>query len=101
VRRELEQVFLRPRAGRFEALLVIERETGARERSTLQLPDATPDDAVRTLGRQLARTGVALRARGVRLRVERGGGLHDDPRLAARLAEAYLEERRREREGAP
>jgi hypothetical protein len=95
VRHELEQAFLRRRAGRYEALLVIERETGARERTTLFLASDDPREASRALGRQIARAGLADDTRGVRLRVERGGDLTDDAALAELLTAAFEEERRR------
>jgi hypothetical protein len=95
VRRELEQAFLRPRGGRYEALLVIEHETGARERATLLLPHADLEGAARALGRHVARSALADRTRGVRLRVERAGTLGDDAELAAALTEAFEAERRR------
>jgi len=95
MRRDLEQVFLRPRGGAIEALVVVERESGARERAVMPLPHAEPSAAADTLGRQLARSGAVDRVRGVRLRVERAGALRDDAPLAARLVAAFEAERRR------
>ncbi len=95
MRRELEQAFLRRRAGRYEALLVIERESGARERTTVVLGSDDPRAASRALGRQVARAGLADDTSGVRLRVERGGDLVDDIALAELLTAAFEEERRR------
>jgi hypothetical protein len=101
VRRELEQVFLRRRSGRYEALAVIERESGARERSTVQLPAEGLEEAARALGRHLARSALADGTRGARVRVERGGTLHDDAALAALLTAAFDEERRRGEDDEP
>jgi hypothetical protein len=98
MRRALDQVFLRRRAGRFEALLVIERETGARERVTLPLSASDVAAAVVVLGRHLARSAAVDTLSGARLRVERGGGLVDAPELAAALAAAFASERRRDEE---
>jgi hypothetical protein len=96
VRRTLEQAFLRRRAGRVEALLVIERESGARERITLQLASVDLDDAARAVGRQVARAALADRTDGVRVRVERAGDLSDDPALGEVLTRAFEAERRRD-----
>ncbi|CAN5661370.1 hypothetical protein BH23DEI1_BH23DEI1_22810 [soil metagenome] len=79
-----------------EALLVIEVETGMRERTTLPLVDDDPLAAARRLGRHLARSGTAVRAGGFRLRVERAGALHDESTLAKELLESYRAERRSE-----
>jgi hypothetical protein len=89
VRRRLEQVFLRRRAGRIEALAVLERESGARERHTVPLPSTELEAAARLLGRELGRSGRADSVRGVRVRVERGGSLVDEPGLAQVLERAF------------
>jgi hypothetical protein len=93
--RALEQVFLRRRSGRYEALLVIERESGLRERVVVPLAEGQPEAAVTSLGRHLARSGSVDDVSETRLRVEAGGSLRDEPGLARRLAEAYAAERRR------
>lgn len=99
--RTLEQVFLRPRAGGVEALVVIEVETGARERLTLPFAGADLAGAARALGRHLARTGSVDRAHGHRLRVERKESLADDAALAGVLVDAFAAERRRGGPEAP
>lgn len=100
MRRRLEQVFLRRRAGRIEALAVLERESGARERHTVPLPSAELETAARLLGRDLGRSGRADTVRGVRVRVERGGSLVDEPGLA-QVVEHAFEAARRGDQGTP
>jgi hypothetical protein len=92
MRRTLEQVFLRRRSGRIEALLVIERESGGRERETLLLPSEDERAAASLLGRQLARRGRVDDVHDVRLRVDRAGSLQDEPELADLLVGAFLDE---------
>ena len=76
----LEQVFLRPRAGRCTLLLVLEAPSGARSRVTLQAPAGDEDAAIRFLARYLEREDVAPSSR-LRVRRERGGALEDAPAL--------------------
>ncbi len=78
----VEQVFVRPRAGRIEILVVLESPAGERRRDTLQAPTADALEAVRFAARSLARRGVTP-ARRTRLRRERGGELADDAALLA------------------
>lgn len=92
MRRTLEQVFLRRRSGRIEALLVVERESGGRERETVPLPTEDVVQGARLLGRQLARRGRVDAVHGVRLRIERSGSLEDEPALADALVGAFLDE---------
>jgi hypothetical protein len=87
----LEQVFVARRGGRVELRLVLEAVTGARTRTTLLAPVADPLEAVRWAGRALAREGEVRDLSRLRLRVERGGDLVDDPALAAALIAAFRE----------
>jgi hypothetical protein len=94
----LEQVFVGRRAGRIELRLVLEDAAGARTRTTLHAPGADPLEAVRWAGRALARAGEVRDLSRLRLRVERGGELVDDARLADELAAAFRAESRSEGE---
>lgn len=83
----LEQVFLAPKGGRLEVLLVLESEAGARERVTLLTPSAGVGAparlaAARFVARWLAQRGGGL-AQLVRVRFESRGESKDDP--AARV----------------
>lgn len=79
--RFIEQVFLTPKAGGVEALLVLEDEAGARTRERLPISSTSDfSEAARLLARTLYRRGVRA-ARRVRLRVGRGDGLRDAPEL--------------------
>lgn len=75
--RELEQLFLRRRAGRVEVMMVFEDPSGARHRETLPLPHTDVGEAVGALGRILARRGDVDGAPRLRVREERGGELVD------------------------
>jgi hypothetical protein len=92
----LEQVFVARRGGRIELRLVLEAVTGARTRTTLLAPVADALEAVRWAGRALARDGEVRDLSRLRLRVERGGDLVDDPALAAALVAAFRERTRPE-----
>ena len=92
MRASLDQVFLTPRAGVTEALLVLERETGARERVTLTLPSSDLRHAVELLARQLAYRGDVSGLGRCRLRRERGGALVDDRALRDALCAAFARE---------
>jgi hypothetical protein len=94
VRASVEQVFLKRRGPVTEALLVLERETGARERVTLTLPSDELAEAVRLLARHLARTPDVDGVDRCRLRVDRGGTVVDDHVLRAALRAAFVRERR-------
>jgi hypothetical protein len=89
----LEQVFVGRRGGRVELRLVLEAASGARTRTTLLAPGGEPAEAVRWAGRALARAGEVRDVDRVRLRVERGGALVDDPGLARDLVDAFRVER--------
>jgi hypothetical protein len=91
--RFVEQVFLSPRGGGVEVLLVLEDEAGARTRERLPLATADLQHAAGQAARQLARRGVRA-ARLVRLRVGRGDRLRDD----AQLLELFLAELERDSE---
>jgi hypothetical protein len=80
-RYRLEQVFVRPRGGRLELLLVLENPAGARHRETLQFPTLNELEAVRRAARHLAARGDVRSAPRLRLRVERRGELRDEPSL--------------------
>lgn len=92
MRSSLDQVFLTPRAGVTEALLVLERETGARERVTLTLPSSDLQRAVELLARQLAYRGDVRGVSRCRLRRERDGALVDDRALRDALCAALARE---------
>lgn len=83
----VEQVFVRPRGGRFEVLLVLEAASGARTRVTVQAPEGDAEAAMRFLARYLQREGIALAPRW-RVRRERGATLRDDPVLRRTLQAA-------------
>ena len=89
----LEQLFVARRGGRIELRLVLVDPADGRTRGTLLAPTADPAEAVRWLGRHLAREGGIHDFRRLRVRVERGGTLVDDPALAADLAAAFRAER--------
>ncbi len=94
----LEQVFITPRGGRVELLLVLESEAGARERVTLTSPTpgvsgAAELAAARFLARWLWQQDGEL-ARLVRVRRHRGGDLED----AAEVRDELLRELERLRQ---
>ena len=78
--RAVEQVFLEPKGGGIEVLLVLEDEAGSRTRERLPLPGNDLTAVTRQVARQLANRGVKP-ARKVRLRVSQRGDLRDDPVL--------------------
>lgn len=85
----LEQVFLRPNAGRFEVLLVLESEAGERERVTLQAPTpgvgvAAQLSAGRFVARWLWHRGGELAAL-LRVRRYRGEELEEAPAVRDEL----------------
>ena len=100
VRAALEQVFLERRSGGIEALLVFERESGARERSSLTLASFELPVAAGLLGRILARRDDVADVARCRVRVQRGAALSDDVRLRDTLRAAFREERRRLQDAA-
>lgn len=100
----LEQLFLRPKAGGLELLLVLESEAGDRQRVTLQPPRAAASGAaaggeagkggsaaelmaVDHVARWLVRHGNSLAPR-LRVRRERGSALTDAPALRDLLRSA-------------
>ncbi len=95
LRAELEQVFLKRAAGGVEAQLVLERESGARERSTMTLAAVELAAASRLLGRALARQIDVSGVGRCRVRVARAQGLVDDVGLRDELRSAFAAERRR------
>jgi len=85
----LEQVFLTPRAGRLEVLLVLESEAGARERVSLTAPtpgvgQAAELAAARFVARWLAGRGAGPAAL-VRVRRHRADALEDAPAVRDEL----------------
>lgn len=85
----LEQVFLTPKDGRFEVLLVLESEAGARERVVLTAPTpgvgtAAQLGAGRFVARWLAQRGAGPAAF-VRVRRHRGDLLEDAPAVRDEL----------------
>ncbi|MDF1521289.1 MAG: hypothetical protein P1P87_00535 [Trueperaceae bacterium] len=95
----LDQVFVARRGWRVELRLVLEAVTSARTRTTLLAPVADPLEAVRWAARALAREGEVRDVSRLRLRVERGGHLVDDPALAAALVTAFRERAATEEDG--
>lgn len=100
VRALLEQVFFKRGSGGIEAQLVFERESGARERSSLTLATFELAAAARLLGRTLARRDDVAHVARCRVRVQRGADLSDDELLRDALRAAFREERRRLRGAA-
>jgi hypothetical protein len=90
--RHLDQLFLRPSGGGLEVLMVFESLAGARTRERLPLSVRDPERAVGMIARHLAQRPERTSVTGVRLRVERGGELRDDRKLAARLVAALRRE---------
>lgn len=72
----VEQIFLEPKGGGIEVLLVLENQAGARTRERAPLPTQDARKATELLARRLAYRGVQP-ARLVRLRVAG----RDDPAL--------------------
>jgi hypothetical protein len=95
LRAELEQVFLHRRGGTVEARLVLERESGARERLTLILPVAEHAAGAELLGRLLARRDDVASVARCRLRLARGAAMVDDAALRDALRAAFAAERGR------
>lgn len=100
----LEQLFVRPRAGGLELLLVLESVAGVRERVTLQPPRPEAGGAAARVGatgggseaelmatehvaRWLVGRGYSLAPR-LRVRRESGGALTDAPALREALRRA-------------
>ena len=93
----LEQVFLRPKSGVYQLLLVLESPAGYRQRVTLTAPAGDAEAAVDFVARYLEQQGVGLTKR-PRLRVDTAGNSRDDPALLARLIAAVARNRRTETE---
>lgn len=89
----LEQLFVARRGGRVELRLVLVDPADGRTRVTHLAPTADEREAVRWLGRHLAREGEIRDLRRLRVRVGRGGQLRDAPELARDLVAAYREAR--------
>jgi hypothetical protein len=90
----LEQLFVARRGGRIELRLVLVDAAEGRTRATHLAPTADEGEAVGWLGVHLAREGSVRDLRHLRVRVERGGRLVDEPALAERFVAAFLQERR-------
>lgn len=84
---ELQQLFVKRRAGRVELLLVLESPSGYRERRTVATPATDELAAIAYLARYLAQDGSRLHPR-LRVRRESGGELVDAPALKAALLTA-------------
>lgn len=95
LRATLDQVFLTPRPGTVEALLVWERESGRRERETLHLAVTDASAAAALLGATLARRPDVASVASCRLRVQGPNAQRDDRGLQGALAAAFRAERRR------
>jgi len=84
----LEQVFLTPKGGRLEVLLVLESEAGGRERVTLLAPRAGVGSAAEVAAARFVARWLWQRGGGpaqlLRVRSNRGAALADAP--AAREA---------------
>jgi hypothetical protein len=89
----LEQLFVARRGDRVELRLVLVDPADGRTRVTHLAPTADEREAVRWLGRHLAREGEIRDLRRLRVRVGRGGQLLDAPELARDLVAAYREAR--------
>lgn len=74
--------------------MVLERESGRRERETLTLSAADARAAATLLGRALARRDDVRSVSGCRLRIAGPAAMRDDRTLQAVLVEAYRAERR-------
>ena len=92
----LEQVFVARRGGLVELRLVLVDPADGRTRATHLAPTGDESEAVRWLGRHLARGGEIEDLRRLRVRAERGGRLVDAPALARELIAAYGAERVRD-----
>jgi len=90
----LEQLFVARCGGRIELRLVLVDAAEGRSRATHLAPTTDEDEAVRWLGRHLARAGEVRDLRRLRVRVARGGALVDAPALGDRLVAAYRAARR-------
>ncbi len=101
LRATLAQVFLTRRSGTVEARLVLERESGARERETLTLPVTEVAAAAALLGRVLARRDELESVAQCRVRVARAGELVDDAEARDRLRKAFAAERARQDQQDP
>ncbi len=84
----LEQLFVKRRAGRVELTLVLESESGARQRRTVTTPAEDDEGAMRYLARYLAQDGAKLHQR-LRVRRESGTALEDAPQLKSALLAAF------------
>jgi hypothetical protein len=89
----LEQLFVARRAHRVELRMVLVDPADGRTRVTHLAPTADEREAVRWLGRHLAREGEIRDLGRLRVRVERGGELDDAPALGRELVAAYAAER--------
>ena len=85
----LEQLFVGRRDGRVELRMVLVDPAAGRTRSVQLAPTTDVGEAVRWLGRHLAREGRVRDVRRVRVRVADGGGLRDAPDLADARRGAY------------
>lgn len=90
---EIEQVFVRARAGRTEVGLVMVAPSGATKRETVQAPVQDKRAALEQAAQALALRPDLEGVRGARLRVEAGGHLKDDPGLLALFVAAFEEAR--------
>lgn len=77
----VEQVFLRSRQGRYEALLVLLSPSGAPHREKIPLAPVGKTKALEQLARHLAFRSDVEDVAGARLRVESADGLQDDAAL--------------------
>ena len=84
----VEQVFVRPAGPGLEVLMVVESPSGARFRERFTSSDRNRGDAVRRAARWLALRSRVEGVRRLRLRVEEGGSLRDDPELRDAFASA-------------
>ncbi|CAN5660714.1 hypothetical protein BH24DEI1_BH24DEI1_20380 [soil metagenome] len=91
---QIEQVFVRAKAGRTEVSLVMVAPSGAIKHETLQALAQDKQAALEQAARVLAFRPDLKSVRGARLRVEAGGRLEDDPGLLAVFVAAFREARR-------
>ena len=85
----VEQVFIRPRGGQYSFTFVLVAPSGALLRDSITLHSSNLKQAISMASRYLFAKGFIDEVRGLRLRVERAGTLHDDANLKAQFIRAF------------